>query len=107
MAEAKSLELLTLRGCGLAAQLAPASTIEPGGVLSQLLPPGCILFPPVIIRHTAPIAQQITIPVLAAADAAIACLEAANTAFHLVVGTRKHLPIIALHQMRAQVGEQL
>src|SRR6266568_611648 len=107
MAKAKALELLALSGFGLTAKLSPAGTIQTGGVLHQLLLSGRILLPPVVIRHAAPIAQQIVIPVLAATDASIARLEAANAAFHLVVGARERFPIVALDEMRSQVGEHL
>src|SRR5919108_285868 len=107
MAKAKALELLALCRFGLAAQLAPVGTIQLGDVLHELLLSAGVLFPPVIIDDTAPIAQQITIPVLPATDAAIARLEAANTAFHVIVGARERLPIVALDQMRSQVGEHL
>src|SRR2546421_10763316 len=76
-------------------------------MLDELLLPGTILFPPVVIRYATPIAQQIAVPVFTPAYAAIARLEAANTAFHLVVGPREGLPIVTLHQMRSQVGELL
>src|SRR5712691_4028753 len=100
MAKAKTLELLALCSFRLVAELSPAGTTQPGGVLHQLLPPDRILLPPVVIRDTAPIAQQIAIPVLPATDAAIASLEAANAAFHLVVRPWERFPVVALHQVR-------
>src|SRR5690349_19890015 len=107
MTEAKALELLALGGFGLTAHLAPASGIEAGSVLDQLLSSSRILLPPLVIRHTAPIAQQIRVPVFPSADPTIAGLEAANAAFHFIVGAREPFPVVALHQMRAQIGELL
>ncbi len=74
MAEAKTLGLLALRGFGLPSELAPRSAIEPCEALLELAQPADILFPP---GH---VAQQIAVPVLAAADAAILRLESANAA---------------------------
>jgi len=105
--EAKARELLVLRDGGLVTELSPASTIEPGGLRDELLSPGRILLPPLGVGRRAPIAQQIGIPVLAATDTAVARLEPSDTAFHLIVGTWELLPIVALHQVRPQVGEHL
>src|SRR5260370_27876343 len=69
--------------------------------------PGCILFPPLVVHHTAPVAQEIGVPVLAAADAAVARLESADTPFHLIIGAREILPVVTLHQVRPQVSEHL
>src|SRR6266550_1505504 len=66
-----------------------------------------ILLPPSGIRHVAPVAQQIGVPVLATTDAAILRLEPANAAFHLVVGAGKVLAVVALHQIGPQVGKDL
>src|SRR6266567_1492850 len=107
VAETKALELLTLGGFGLPSEFSPASTIESAGALYQLALPVCILFPPIIIGDTAPVAQQIAVPVLAPADAAILRLEGANAAFQLVVRARERLPIVTLHQVRTLVGEHL
>ncbi len=68
---------------------------------------GRILLPPGGIGDGAAIAQETAIPVLAPTHAAILCLQSANAAFQLVVGTRKVLPVIALHQVRTQVREHL
>src|SRR6266566_3830427 len=105
--ETKACQLLPLCGGSLATELSPAGAIEPGDLLDQLVAPGCILFPPLVVGHTAPVAQQIVVPVLATADAAVACLEPTDAAFHLIVGTREALPVVALHQVRPQVGELL
>src|SRR6266568_553759 len=94
-------------GAKVTTKLSPPRAIEPLDLLDQLLPPGCILFPPLVIGHRAPIAQQIAVPVLATADAAVARLEGADAAFHLIVGAREALPVVALHQVRPQVGELL
>jgi hypothetical protein len=102
--EAKARELLVLGDGGLATQFSPASTIEPGGLRDELLPLGRILLPPLVVGRRAPVAQQIGIPVLAAADAAVARLESTNAALHVVVCPGKVLPVIALHQVRPQVG---
>ncbi len=107
VAKAKALELLALRRFGLAAELAPVSAIKPGDVLNELLLSACILFPPVIIGDTATVAQEVAVPILATADAAVPCLETAHAAFELVVGARKRLAVVALHQVRAEVGELL
>lgn len=107
MTETKARELLPLRDGGLATKLSPPSAIEPGDLLDELLPPACILFPPLVIGNRAPIAQQIAVPVLATTDAALARLEPADAAFHLIVGAREALPVVALHQVRPQVGELL
>src|SRR5260370_12683881 len=105
--ETKACQLLPLRGGSLATELSPTGAIEPGGPLDQLLAPGRILFPPLVVSHTAPVAQQIVVPVLATADAAVARLEPTDAAFHLTVCTREALPVVALHQGRPQVGELL
>src|SRR6266852_6859168 len=105
--EAKARELLVLGDGGLATQFAPASMIEPGGLRDELLSPGRILLPPLVVGRRAPVAQQIGIPVLAATDAAVARLESTNAALHVVVCPGKVLPVIALHQVRPQVGEHL
>src|SRR6266567_1040085 len=68
---------------------------------------GRILLPPGGIGDGAAVAQEIALPVLAPTRAAILRLESANAAFQLVVGTRKVLPVIALHQVRTQVREHL
>src|SRR5260370_8106647 len=68
---------------------------------------GCILLPPDRVGHTASIAQQIGVPVLATTHAAILRLEPANAALHVVVGAGKVLPVVALHQVRSQVGEHV
>src|SRR2546428_693251 len=105
--ETKARELLAAGGGSLAAQLSPASAVEPGGLLDQLLTLSGILLPPLVVGDRAPVAQEIGVPVLATTDASIARLEAANTAFHLVVGAREVFAVIALHQVRSQVGEHL
>jgi hypothetical protein len=46
---------------------------------------GAILLPPSGVGYTAPVAQQIRVPVLATTDAAILRFEAANAALHLGV----------------------
>src|SRR5215472_14292048 len=107
VAKAKALELLTVGSVRLAAKFSPTSVIEPGSVLHQLLLPARILFPPVVIGYIPPVAQQVAVPVLAATDAAIAGLESTNAAFHLVIGAREGLLVVALHQVWAQVGEHL
>src|SRR6266849_3543531 len=76
--ETKACQLFPLCGGSLTTELSPAGAIEPGG----------LLFPPLVVGHTAPIAQQIVVPVLATADAAVARLEPTDAAFHLIVGTR-------------------
>ena len=105
--EAKACQLLSLCSRSLTTELSPAGAIEPGGLLDQLLAPGRILFPPLVIGHTAPVAQQIVVPVLATADAAVARLEPTDATFHLIVGTREAHPVVALDQVRPQVGELL
>jgi len=105
--EAKARELLVPGGSGLATQFSPVSTIEPGGLRDELLSPGRILLPPFVVGRRAPVAQQIGIPVLAATDAAVARLESTNAALHVVVCPGEVLPVIALHQVRPQVGEHL
>src|SRR5258708_10663349 len=98
--ETKACQLLPLCGGSLATELSPAGAIEPGDLLDQLVAPGRILFPPLIVGHTAPVAQQIVVPVLATADAAVARLEPTDAAFHLIVGTREALPVVTLHPVR-------
>lgn len=44
-------------------------------------------------------------PIFPATDSAIARFESANTAFHLIIGAWERFPIIALHQMRVEVGK--
>src|SRR5450755_1212359 len=83
--EAKARELLAVSDDGLLSQFAPAGTVKPGGTLLQVLLVGRILFPPGCIGHAAPVAQQIGVPVLAAADAAIPRFEPANAALHVIV----------------------
>src|SRR5216683_1687635 len=103
----KARELLALSDGGLPSQFAPAGTVKPGGALFQVLAMGRILLPPGRVGHTAPVAQQIGIPVLATTHAAILRLEPANAALHVVVGAGKVLPVVALHQVRSQVGEHV
>src|SRR5260370_12530487 len=103
----KARELLALSDGGLLAQFAKACTVKPGGALFQVLAMGRILLPPGRVGHTAPVAQQIGIPVLATTHAAILRLEPANAALHVVVGAGKVLPVVALHQVRSQVGEHV
>src|SRR5260370_37012298 len=64
---------------------------------------GCILLPPDRVGHTASIAQQIGVPVLATTHPAILRLETANAALHVVIGAGKVLPVVALHQVLAAV----
>jgi transposase len=99
--EAKARELLALSDGGLPSQFAPADTVKPGDALFQLLSMGRILLPPGRVGDRASVAQQIGVPVLATTDAAILRLEAANAALHVVVGTGKVLPVVALHQVRS------
>src|SRR5258708_3203722 len=54
--ETKARELLVLGEGGLATQFSPASTIEPGGLRDELLSPGRILFPPLVVGRRAPVA---------------------------------------------------
>src|SRR5216684_849643 len=103
----KARELLALSDGGLPSQFAPAGTVKPGGALFQVLAMGRILLPPGRVGHTAPVAQQIGIPVLATTHAAILRLEPANAALHVVLGAGKVLPVVALHQVRSQVGEHV
>src|SRR5512135_931209 len=105
--ETKARELLPLCDGGLATKLSPAGAIEPADVLDQLLPPDCILFPPLGVGNRAPITQQIAVPILATADAAVTHLEPADAAFHLIVGAWEPLPVVALHQVWPQVAELL
>src|SRR5947208_17170462 len=105
--EAKGRQLPTVGCGGLPCQLAPPSAAQPASAPLQLVAMGRILLPPGRIRHGAPVAQQIRVPVLATTDAAILRLESPNAAFHLVVRARKVLPVVALHQVRAQIGEDL
>src|SRR5260370_8703989 len=105
--ETKACQLLPVCGGRLATELSLAGAIEPGDLLDQLVAPGRILFPPLIVGHTAPVAQQIVVPVLATADAAVARLEPTDSAFHLLFGTREALPVVTLHPVRPQVGELL
>jgi hypothetical protein len=58
-------------------------------------------------RHSAHSASRVAVPILAAADAAVTRLEATDAALQLVIGTRERLAVVALHQVRAQVGELL
>jgi hypothetical protein len=53
------------------------------------------------VGNKAPVALQIAVPVLGAADAAILHLEPPNAAFELVVGASKLLAVVALHQVWA------
>lgn len=107
MTETKARQLLSLRSASFATEFTPADTIEPGSMLDQLLAPRRILLPPLVIGDRAPIAQQIAVPVLATADAALARLEGADAAFHLIVGAWEALLVVALHQMHPQIGELL
>ena len=91
MAKAKPLELFTLSRLGLTPHLAPAAAIEPGSLLQQLTLPAGVLFPPGGVRTTPSISEQIAVPVLAPADAAILGLEPANTPLHIVVGLSRQL----------------
>src|SRR5258708_7998950 len=107
VAEAEARELLALSAGGLASQLSPTNRVKLGGLLLQMLAVGHILLPPGGIGDTAPITQQIRVPVLATTDPAILRLEAANAALHVVVGAWKVLMVVALHQVRSQVGKHL
>jgi hypothetical protein len=107
VAEAKAFELFALRRFGLPSQLAPLRTVKLASVLLQLLLMSHILFPLRRVGHVPPVAQQIRIPVLAPADAAIRRFEATNAALQVVIRTRKILPVIALHQVWTQVREHL
>src|SRR5260221_11700830 len=105
--KSKGRQLFRRRKVSLPTEPLPTHASEPRGVVDQLVTAGRILLPPLVISHRAPIAQQISIPVLATADAAIARLEGADAAFHLIVGARETLLVVALHQVRPQVGELL
>src|SRR5207245_10643969 len=105
--ETKARQLLVLHDGGLATAFSPPSAIELGGQLDELLSPGRILLPPLVVGHTAPVAQQIRVPVLAGTSAAVACLESTDATFHLIIGAGKVLAVVALHQVRPQVGEHL
>src|SRR5690242_14434682 len=94
--EAKARELLPLNRACFATNLSPAGAIYSSDLFNEVLPPGRILLPPLEIRDTAPIAQEVAVPVLAATDAAVARLEAANVAFHIVVGTWEPRSVVAL-----------
>src|SRR5258708_1715058 len=107
VAEAEARELLALSAGGLPSQLSPTNRVKLGGLLLQMLAVGHILLPPGGIGDTAPITQQIGVPVLATTHATILRLEAANAALHVVVGARKVLPVVALHQIGPQIGEYL
>lgn len=61
----------------------------------------------ITIRCTAPIAQQVVVPVLASTDATIARFERANVAFQIIVGAGKIRPIVTQKKMRAQVVRNL
>src|SRR5205807_8323112 len=67
----KAGELLTLSDGGLPSQFAPTDTVKPGSALLQVLVVDRILLPPGRIGYTAPVAQQIGVPVLAATHTAI------------------------------------
>jgi hypothetical protein len=95
----KARELLALSRFGLLAQFAPVGTVKPGSALLQKLSVSRILLPPGRVGHTAPITQQIGVPVLATTHAAILGLESANAALHVIVGAGKVLPVVALHQV--------
>src|SRR5437899_2945954 len=73
----KAGELLALSDGGLSSQFPPADTVKPSGALLQVLLVGRILLPPSRIGHTAAVAQQIGVPVLATTHAAILRLEPA------------------------------
>ena len=105
MAEAKTLELFALGDGSLETHLPPPDPIKASGLLDQLILPSRILFPPVEIGYRTPIAQQVAVPVFSATDAAVARFEATNAPFHLVVGAWEILPVVALDEMRPQVGE--
>ena len=81
----KARELLALSAGGLLSQLAPMCTVKPSSALLQKFSMGRILLPPGRVGHTAPIAQQLGIPVLATTHAAILRLEATNAALHVGV----------------------
>src|SRR5205807_2689327 len=91
----------------LLTQRSPASAVKPAGTLDQLLSTGGLLLPPLVIGDRASVAQYLGVPVLAATDAAGARLEPTDTALHVSVGARELLTIVALHQVRPQVGEDL
>ncbi len=96
----KARELLAVSDGGLPSQLSPAGTVKPSGALLQVLLVSRILLPPGRVGHTAPVAQQIRVPVLAATDTTILRFEPANAALHIIVGAGKVLPVVALHQVR-------
>ena len=97
MTETKAREVLVLRDGLLATELSPPSALESGGQLDELLSPGRILLPPLVVGHTASVAQQRDVPVLAGTSAAVACLESTDATFHLIIGAGKVLAVVALH----------
>ncbi len=107
MTKTKARELLTLSDGGLPSQLSPADTVKLGGALLQVLVMGRILLPPGRVGHTAPVAQQIRVPVLAATHTPILRFEPANAALHVIIRAGKVLPVVALYQVHSQVGEHV
>jgi hypothetical protein len=103
VAKAKALKLAAGGGFAGQALLSPSDSIKMTRLPQKLL--GALsVFPPVVESHTSSIAQQVTVPVLAATHATIASLDGANAPFHVIVGAGKILPIVALNEMPALVG---
>lgn len=107
MTEVKARALLMLDAWSLLTECSPASPITCGSSLDALLPPDGIVLPPLEGRDRASVAQERRIPVLAPAHAAGARFQSSDAAFHLVLGARNILPIVALHQRGPQIRASL
>src|SRR5215469_9053374 len=83
--KAEADELLVVSTACLPSSLPPPNSVQPSDLLLQVPVMSCILLPPGRVSHTAPVAQQIGIPVLATTHATILRLEAANAALHVTV----------------------
>jgi hypothetical protein len=99
MAKAEPIKLFVMLGASTASHLPPrtASRLLQTGL--QVLASLRQALPVFIERNTTSITQHVAIPVLAPTDAAIACLNGANTTFEIVVGAREILHIVTADQM--------
>lgn len=107
MTKAEAFELLALGHRGLLAQTPPLLRRDLCKMQLKLMGLLRGLLPPVVERDATARAQQIAVPIFAPADAPVACLEGADAAFGVIVGTRKLLAIVAVDQIRSSIGEHL
>ena len=107
MAEAKALELLTLRDVRFFSCFFPLCSVYLSSSFLKLLPSLRFFIPPFIESNTSSIFKKIGIPVFSPTDASVSRFQFANASFCLIICSGKVFPIIALDQVWSGVGEHM